>query len=370
MGPLLPRLGGAVRTEWTLFPRKIWLVLSCAGDPPVPPPSPRAARRRLLCALRSVHGPCRTTDKPGQSAFEAAWRERFPDEPFHLVKIAPENAVRRAPPNSPPLAFRLSPFAAFRSAAVADSPFPAPPRPAWQDAAPPPTAPAKEPANKLSVDLAAVAERQSDVLYQVSLPQYSDPAFLSAACERYFKMLVLMRENPGAFVVPTLDMDLLWHTHLAFPAAYAQDTRRIVGSVVAHDDSVNDRAEGSKLSVSSQTTAELWERQFGEPWARPGCMYRGKTPEAFMRQWATGGPVTEGAGAAGYPGPPQGYPAYGPPAGAFAPPPPGYGAPPPGYGAPQYYPPPGAQMQAGVREPRRRPQSRAPLSSFTFYSCA
>lgn len=187
----------------------------------------------------------------------------------------------------------------------------------------------------------------------MSLPQYNDPAFLASACERYFKMLVLMRENPGAFIVPAVDMDLLWHTHLAFPAAYADDTRRIVGTVVTHDDSVNDRSEGSKLNVCSESTAQLWERQYGDRWEREGCMYRGKTPEAFMRQWATGGPVTEGAGAAGYPqpvyGPPQGYPqpmpGYGPPPPGYGPPPPGYGPPPPGYGAPQYYPPPQAGMQ-------------------------
>lgn len=38
----------------------------------------------------------RTSDKPGDSAFEAAWRAKFPEEPFHLVKpSAGTEAVRR-----------------------------------------------------------------------------------------------------------------------------------------------------------------------------------------------------------------------------------------------------------------------------------
>ena len=49
-------------------------------------------------------------------------------------------------------------------------------------------------------------------------------------------MLVLMKENHSAFIVPAYDMDLFWHTHMAFPAAYREDTMRICGFVPYHDD--------------------------------------------------------------------------------------------------------------------------------------
>jgi hypothetical protein len=41
------------------------------------------------------------------------------------------------------------------------------------------------PASKFSYDIAAAASRQSHFYYQVSLPHYRDPVFISAAMKRY-----------------------------------------------------------------------------------------------------------------------------------------------------------------------------------------
>ena len=49
-----------------------------------------------------------------------------------------------------------------------------------------------------------------------------------------------------------------------------EDTGTILGEPLHHDDSVNDRSEGSKLSNASQVTANLWRETFGEDFRKQG----------------------------------------------------------------------------------------------------
>ena len=58
------------------------------------------------------------------------------------------------------------------------------------------------------------------------------------------------------------------------PVKYRAETRKLLGRVLDHDDSVNDRAEGTKLSNSSAVTSTLWRETFGENFTRPGDLYR------------------------------------------------------------------------------------------------
>ena len=96
-------------------------------------------------------------------------------------------------------------------------------------------------------DVAAACERQRTFLWQVSGPRFDEGYFLHDGVKRYENFLRLMRS--GEFLVPTYQIDLFWHTHiLASASTYAADTRRLCGFELPHDDSVNDRAEGSKLN--------------------------------------------------------------------------------------------------------------------------
>ena len=90
-----------------------------------------------------------------------------------------------------------------------------------------------------------------------------------------------MRNHPNTFIVPTYDMDIMWHTHLAFPQHYAADSKRFVGKLVEHDDSVDDRAEGSKLIVNTAHTRKLWFNAYGCQWGKTGAMYHGEPPEWY-----------------------------------------------------------------------------------------
>ena len=54
------------------------------------------------------------------------------------------------------------------------------------------------------------------------------------------------------------------------PVKYATETSELLGRVLDHDDSVNDRTEGTKLSNSSAVTSNLWRETFGETFSEPG----------------------------------------------------------------------------------------------------
>ena len=130
-------------------------------------------------------------------------------------------------------------------------------------------------------DVAAAAERQRTFLWQVSGPRFDEGYFLCDGARRYENFLRLMRS--GEFLVPTYQIDLFWHTHiLASASTYAADTRRLCGFELPHDDSVNDRAEGSKLNRQYEVTQRLWAEAYGERYAVPGGMYRGEPPEAYF----------------------------------------------------------------------------------------
>ena len=99
-------------------------------------------------------------------------------------------------------------------------------------------------------DIAEAVQRQKLFFYQVSLPHYQDRSFLKASISRYKMYLYLKSKYSSEFLVPCYDMDVCWHTHQVQPELYAFETKEILGHILPHDDSVNDRAPGSKLNNS------------------------------------------------------------------------------------------------------------------------
>ena len=54
-----------------------------------------------------------------------------------------------------------------------------------------------------------------------------------------------------AFITPTYDIDLVWHSHQLCPASYKTDMLSVLGCMLNHDDTDQDRQPGSKLSTVS-----------------------------------------------------------------------------------------------------------------------
>ncbi|KAH6558605.1 hypothetical protein KP509_1Z055100 [Ceratopteris richardii] len=132
-------------------------------------------------------------------------------------------------------------------------------------------------------DLQAAVERQSSFYYQVSRPHMEDPRFLKAALQRYKGFLYLLKlSGLRFFLVPTYDIDLMWHSHQANPGVYGEDTMKLLGRVLNHDDTDSDRSEGQKLDTGFTKTIELWKQTYGSSYKKAGAMYRGEAP--FLRR--------------------------------------------------------------------------------------
>ena len=105
-----------------------------------------------------------------------------------------------------------------------------------------------------------------------------NPDWLAAAAARYVKFLQLKRNNPDAFLVPTLDVDLIWHCHQLTPQDYYEDCHALFGRVLRH----NTEAGDSTIADQFQETQRLWRNEFGEdfvpgrPAQRPAQRSNGK----------------------------------------------------------------------------------------------
>ncbi len=84
---------------------------------------------------------------------------------------------------------------------------------------------------------------------------------------RYDQFLGLMKQYPGAMIVPTLDIDLAWHTHQCQALRYAQATKQRVGRFVNHDD----RIVKDKLSDGFATSRKYFRIQYGSEYKVCGC---------------------------------------------------------------------------------------------------
>jgi hypothetical protein len=141
-------------------------------------------------------------------------------------------------------------------------------------------------------NIMASATAQATFLWQVSGPMYQDDSFLEKAVENYHKFLQVVLTEGELPLVPTYQIDLMWHTHmLSSITKYNQDCLTIRGCKFSHDDSLNDRSTGAKLELSFHATCRRWEDMYGTSYAVPGGMYRGE-PETAYYDYVTWSPTT------------------------------------------------------------------------------
>ncbi|KAG8957478.1 hypothetical protein FRC03_010116 [Tulasnella sp. 419] len=132
-----------------------------------------------------------------------------------------------------------------------------------------------------SINLRAAANRQFKFINKIASFGWLEPsAFFteeddaqgeSRALRRfvtqYHAFLDLMAVNLDAFLVPTLGIDLAWHTHQLFHDEYRKSTIDLLGTLVDHDDAV----EGKNLAASYSNTALLWQSRYRIPYSICGC---------------------------------------------------------------------------------------------------
>jgi hypothetical protein len=60
---------------------------------------------------------------------------------------------------------------------------------------------------------------------------------LAAAVEKYRQFLIAAASAEHELPVPSLQLDLMWHTHMLFPRRYASECVQVAGRLIDHDDS-------------------------------------------------------------------------------------------------------------------------------------
>ena len=90
---------------------------------------------------------------------------------------------------------------------------------------------------------------------------------LRRAIDRYTKFLKILKDHPGNMIVPTLDIDLAWHTHQCQGMGYRQSMIKRVGRFINHDDTVAPFALGDGFAWSRK----IWRVNFGKEYKMCGC---------------------------------------------------------------------------------------------------
>jgi len=118
----------------------------------------------------------------------------------------------------------------------------------------------------LSIDLVAASLRQREFATKITSAECSgmdSPFALFKATTRYHKFMLLMnRGSKKSFLVPTLDIDLCWHTHQLFPCSYREWCLEHLHRAVNHDDTVGK----GDLSQGMRATSLAWLEAYREPY--------------------------------------------------------------------------------------------------------
>ncbi|ORZ39477.1 hypothetical protein BCR44DRAFT_1496413 [Catenaria anguillulae PL171] len=112
----------------------------------------------------------------------------------------------------------------------------------------------------MSLDLVQAVIRQREFTAKMARDAVQENAeqFAARACDRYRKFLMLIQEYPTPSV-PTLDIDLAWHTHQLMAREYTHFTHGFLGFVLNHDDTVGK----DELKVGDEGTAQRWMDKYG-----------------------------------------------------------------------------------------------------------
>ncbi|KAJ3372266.1 hypothetical protein GGF31_002124 [Allomyces arbusculus] len=108
----------------------------------------------------------------------------------------------------------------------------------------------------------------------------------TTALAQYPKFLAAMvATRPKTTFVPTMAIDLAWHTHQLSPMAYTMQTCAIVGHVVNHNDS-DDEISEARIATGTKAMPALWMDLYSEDYYQlnvsctTGAKYKATT--AFM----------------------------------------------------------------------------------------
>lgn len=126
-----------------------------------------------------------------------------------------------------------------------------------------PILPIQPPKNQKNGPLIRNVERQAKFVDKMHAHLWicspSTRGTITRAVERYENFVELFSLYPGKMLVPTLDVDIVWHTHQLSAAEYTKSMRSRCGRFIDHDDKIAQHS----LDDGMAETKELYRVRFG-----------------------------------------------------------------------------------------------------------
>ncbi|KAI7887152.1 hypothetical protein K492DRAFT_189568 [Lichtheimia hyalospora FSU 10163] len=110
-----------------------------------------------------------------------------------------------------------------------------------------------------SIDLIQAVGRQHEFNQKaIEVVNWQMPFGIARGIRQYHKFLGLMKRYPGETLVPTLEIDLAWHTHMLHPQIYRAFTIKKLRQYINHDDNI----DPVKLAKFASGTNMLWRSNY------------------------------------------------------------------------------------------------------------
>jgi hypothetical protein len=92
---------------------------------------------------------------------------------------------------------------------------------------------------------------------------------MSRLIQKYTRFFSIMAAHPFKVAVPTLDVDLAWHTHQLSPYAYYIYSMRQTNKFIDHDDKMDE----GKLGEAFEWTSKTYQIRYAEIYSECTCEY-------------------------------------------------------------------------------------------------
>ncbi|KAF8320657.1 hypothetical protein DL93DRAFT_2093994 [Clavulina sp. PMI_390] len=135
-----------------------------------------------------------------------------------------------------------------------------------------------------SIDLVGSVMRQfkfSEQVHQLDWTSFqflaAHPSLITEGIIQYHMFLDLNYQS-YRMLVPTIGIDLVWHTHMLFGDKYHEDVLKYVDKFMDHDD----RVEEGHLARAYEETSTIWKDRFNAPYTQTTANYPGSDQATTM----------------------------------------------------------------------------------------
>lgn len=124
-----------------------------------------------------------------------------------------------------------------------------------------------------SLDLVGAVIRQGSFIEKMHAIDWLHSPSIRSTMNRliikYSRFFEIMAKNPLKVAVPTLDVDLAWHTHQLSPQSYYEYATTKTGTFIDHDDKIDE----TRLSDAFEWTSKAYQKAYNEIYSECTCWY-------------------------------------------------------------------------------------------------